>query len=192
MNDTPSSPEANALVEFIPRLVRLADANMSPRLKQKIGAEEMAGSVVGSVWRMNQAGSLPSPVESTEDFWRLLAVIALNKIRKKARHYSTAKRDMRKELNFDESLDTFSAAIQEAGPTTEEDAHAFAADLERLQEGLTEQECAVLHGKLQGLSRFEIAKTLDNGSGVPVSAKTVTRVWQRIQEKARRVADLDP
>jgi len=44
-----SLSDSVVLMDYLPKLIRLADRNMSMRLKTKIDSEEMAYSIIGSL-----------------------------------------------------------------------------------------------------------------------------------------------
>jgi len=190
-NDNPSPSDAIdgeiLLQQYLPKLIRLAERNMSRRLQQKIGADEMAGSVLASVVRLQNEGKLGVEIDRSEDFWRLITTIALCKIRKKANYYKAQKRDHTREAVLAEDGPSLEELAVAAGDPTAADANRVAIVLERLEAELDADERLVLQGKWEGLMLNEIAERMNQGHGR--STKTVTRTWQRIVDRAKRLAD---
>ena len=75
------------------RLRALARANTSAQLARRVDAED----IVQSVFRIFFAGASRGmyDVPAGEDLWKLLLVIALNKIRGESVYHQAAKRDVR-------------------------------------------------------------------------------------------------
>ena len=177
------SEDGTVLLEYLPKLIRLAERNMSSRLRQKLGADDMAHSILGSVVRMTREEKLPIGVQQSDDFWRYLVVVSLFKIRKKARFYAAGKRQSSLEV----PLQDIEYLIQEQGDPSDEGASRVAAVLEKLQEGMTEDERIILAGKIDGKSNAEIAEALNGGQGR--STKTVTRRWKSIESKIKKIVE---
>lgn len=187
--DHPESLErlGTLLIDYLPRLVRLAEANMSGRLKQRVDPDEMANSVLGSVIRMQAQGKLPVNLDDEEDFSALLTVIALNKIRKKVRFHSQQKRNMYEEVNLTDDGPMLADILEQEGNPTEADGAHLAQVLEQLEQALDEDGQIVLAGKRDELIAEEIAGQLNSGRGR--STKTVQRIWKKILRLAGELAD---
>lgn len=183
MSEIKSSSESRILVDYLPKIIRLVERNFSNRLHAKVGAEDMADSILGSVIRMARQGKIQ--VEETDDFWRLLVTISLNKIRKKARYLNAKKRDAGREIDLsNEDLTLEQLAIDQSDPT-EEDGATISDLLIRLHDALDEEGRVVLAGRVNGESNFDIATRIGK------STKTVTRIWNKIQDEIKRVAEQD-
>jgi RNA polymerase sigma-70 factor (ECF subfamily) len=90
-----SEDAATALYSrYAQRLLALAKARTGDDLAARVDAEDIVQSVFGSFFRGANQGLYDAP--SGEEIWGLLLVIAMNKIRVKARHHRAAKRDVRK------------------------------------------------------------------------------------------------
>lgn len=185
MDKEPASVgQSTILSDYLPKLIRLAERNMSRRLKGKVDPEEMAGSVIASVLRMANQGKLK--IESTDAFWKLLVAISLNKVRKKARFYSAQKRDAAREIHVIDDMPALEQLAVAHGNPTEEDGVLIASVLCRLDQEL-DQDCrTVLAGKLEGLSNFDIATQLGQAGK---STKTVTRCWRKVEEATRKILE---
>jgi RNA polymerase sigma-70 factor (ECF subfamily) len=176
--------ESTILSDYLPKLVRLAERNMSRRLQAKVDPAEMAGSILVSIVRMAREGKLK--IEATDDFWKLLVAISLNKVRKKARFYSAQKRDVGREIQIIDDMPTLEQLAVSHGNPTEEDGERIADVLNQLDHELDEDCRTVLAGKLEGLNNFDIASRLgENGK----STKTVIRCWKKVEDATRKIAE---
>lgn len=172
-----------ALVSYIPRLIRLAERNMSKPLQVRVGADDLANSVVKSVFRAFCEGKLNVNLEDDQQFWKYLMVVSLNKIRRKARDNKSGKRD----LTLDQSLSDLEYMIAETSEPSDEEGKQVAEVLVLLESELDADGKLILQGKLQGEASRLIAAKLNGGVGV--STKTVTRRWNEIQTKLRTIIE---
>jgi RNA polymerase sigma factor (sigma-70 family) len=172
-----------ALLDYLPRLIRLAEKNMSRPLQARVGADDLANSVVGSVFRAFSEGKLKVNFEDDEQFWRFLVVVALNKIRKRVRDHSTDKRNVK----LDQSLSDLEYLIQESSDPSDEEGAQVAQILQKLEDELDQDGRIILKGKFEGQSNLMIAEQLKNGIGA--STKTVSRRWKEIQERLREIIE---
>jgi RNA polymerase sigma-70 factor (ECF subfamily) len=76
---------------YAKRLNRLVERQCSAGLARRAGVEDIVQSVFGSFFRRIRRGSYDVP--DGDDLWKLLLVIALHKIRKRAAYHHAAKRD---------------------------------------------------------------------------------------------------
>lgn len=187
--DHPESMErlGELLMDYLPRLVRLADANMSGRIKQRVDPDELANSVLGSMVRMHAQGKLPVSLDDPEDFGALITTIALNKIRKKVRFHRQQKRDVYLEVVPQDDGPALADMLEQEGAPTEADGERLARVLERLEQSLNDEGRIVLAGKRDQLMAEEIARQLNGGKGR--STKTVQRIWKAILQEAEVLAD---
>lgn len=92
---------ANDLFDrYISKLDRLADKQLAGELSGRLDTEDITQSVFRTFFRRITDGQYDVP--QGETIWKLLAVIALNKIRSVGSYHRTAKRDIRKSSSFDE------------------------------------------------------------------------------------------
>lgn len=171
------------LLAYIPRLIRLAERNMSKPLQVRVGADDLADSVIKSVFRAFSQGKLKVNLEDDEQFWKYLTVVSLNKIRRKARDNKSGKRD----LTLDQSLSDLEYMISETSEPSDDEGKQLAEVLVLLESELDADSKLILEGKLQGDSSRIISMKLNGGQGV--STKTVTRRWNDIQEKLRSIIE---
>ena len=174
-----SPGESTILSNYLPKLIRLAERNLSPQLRRKIDEDDIGGTVMRTIIRQARAGVLT--IEESEDFWKLLVAITLNKVRKKARYWKQQKRSIAREQELaadgprmeDIAIDLSNSL---ADPTDAE-GEAFAAILEKLSSNLDETCQTVLAMKMEGLTHIQIAEKLG------VSTRSVTRYVMRIQQE---------
>jgi RNA polymerase sigma-70 factor (ECF subfamily) len=77
---------------YAPRLLALAQARCSPGLAHRLDSEDIVQSVFRRFFRRAKSGSYEVPVGA--ELWKLLLVIALNKIRAAEEHHRAGKRDV--------------------------------------------------------------------------------------------------
>lgn len=171
------------LVAYIPRLIRLAERNMSKPLQVRVGADDLADSVIKSVFRAFSQGKLQVNLQDDEQFWKYLTVVSLNKIRRKARDNKSGKRD----LTLDQPLSDLEFMIAETSEPSDEEGKQVAELLILLESELDADGKLILEGKLQGDSSRTISMRLNGGQGF--STKTVTRRWIDIQDKLRSIIE---
>jgi len=180
MEIPPSSPgESTILGNYLPKLIRLAEKNLSPQLRRKVDENDIGGTVMRTIIRQAREGRLT--IEESEDFWKLLVAVTLNKVRKKARYWKQQKRSISREQELaadgprmeDIAVDLSTPL---ADPTDDE-GQAFAVILEKLSGNLDETCQTVLAMKMEGLTHIQIAEKLG------VSTRSVTRYVTRIQQE---------
>jgi RNA polymerase sigma-70 factor (ECF subfamily) len=81
-------------LRYAHRLRALAKAQCSAELARRIDTEDIVQSVFGSFFR--RAGQGYYDVPAGDELWKLLLVIALNKIRAQSAFHRAAKRDVRR------------------------------------------------------------------------------------------------
>jgi len=180
METPPSSPgDSTILGNYLPKLIRLAEQNLSPALRRKVDENDIAESVIVSIIVKVREGKLH--IEQSEDFWKLLVAVTLNKVRKKARYWKQQKRSITREQELAADGPRMEEiAIDPSTPfsdPTMEEGDAFAAILEKLSSRLNATCISVLTWKMEGLDHHKIAEKLQ------VSTRSVTRYVTRIQHE---------
>ncbi|MEQ1824694.1 MAG: ECF-type sigma factor [Pirellula sp.] len=184
MEIPPSSPgESTILSNYLPKLMRLAERNLSPQLRRKIDENDIGGTVMRTIIRQAREGVLT--IEESEDFWKLLVAITLNKVRKKARYWKQQKRSISREQELAaDGPKIEDLAIDPSTPLadpTDDEGEAFAAILEKLSGNLDETCQNVLAMKMEGRTHIQIAEDLG------VSTRSVTRYVTRIQQELGQI-----
>ncbi len=161
------------------RLRALARANTSAHLARRVDAED----IVQSVFRIFFAGAKEGlyDVPAGEDLWKLLLVIALNKIRAEGVFHRAAKRDVRVTAELDP---------QDSAAEPEDD-DEFATNFLRLVvrdtlERLTETERRLIELRMEGYEVAEIARIMGR------SKRTVERGLQQARTRLKELLDLEP
>jgi RNA polymerase sigma-70 factor (ECF subfamily) len=163
-------------VRYAQRLRALARANTSTQLARRVDAED----IVQSVFRIFFAGASQGlyDVPAGEDLWKLLLVIALNKIRSESVFHQAAKRDVRATAELDR--------LEPAAEPT--DGVDFATSFLRLVvqdtlEQLSPSERQMLELRMEGHEVAEIAQRIGR------SKRTVERGLQQARARLKRLLD---
>jgi RNA polymerase sigma-70 factor (ECF subfamily) len=146
------------------RLQALAVAQTSPALSARVETDDIVQSIFRTFFR--RAGEGAYIVPDGEELWKLLLVIALNKIRNLAAFHTAAKRDVRRTVGGELMDRTFS------DPTDERSMHLFQMVVDEMLEKLPEDHQQVIRHRIEGLEVSEIAQRLGH------SKRTVERVLQ--------------
>src|SRR5262245_5327358 len=77
---------------YSPLLERLADKNLAPGLRPRLGPDDVVQSVCRTFFRRAQEGQFQ--LEGQDNLWRLLVAITLTKIREKTRYHMRDKRGL--------------------------------------------------------------------------------------------------
>lgn len=91
--------ETEAVAKFSQRLLRLANTRMSPKLAQRLDAEDIVQSVFKSFFRRHQDHEFE--FQHANDIWKLLAAITYRKTMQAARFHQRKQRDFRRENHQD-------------------------------------------------------------------------------------------
>jgi RNA polymerase sigma-70 factor (ECF subfamily) len=159
------------------RLRALARANTSAHLARRVDAEDIVQSVFRIFFAAASRGLYDVP--AGEDLWKLLLVIALNKIRAEGIFHQAAKRDVRATAELDRR-DT-------AEPEDDDEA---ATSFLRLVvrdtlEQLTEFERQLIELRMEGYEVAEIARIAGR------SKRTVERGLQQARTRLKDLLDED-
>lgn len=157
---------------YVVRLIALARSRLSRGMRRRVDPEDIVHSAYRSFFVRAAHGEFE--LGQSGDLWRLLAQIALNKLRKQAERHTAARRDVRRDEGTGEMA--FPAAVE---PTPEE-AAMLIEQLRLVAERLSAEERFVLSAYLQGDSIEEIAKRLSK------SPRTVRRAFARVRSQTER------
>ena len=163
--------------QYGPLMHRLAEAHLSPKLKRRVGAEDVVQSVCRTFFRRARGGEFT--LSDSHALWRLLCAITLTKVRQQARHHGRAKRGMGREVPMQSSGDEDSELSrfgQAAGPTPEQEA-IFSEQFQQLIEHLDDEQRQLVLLKLDDLTNDQVAARLG------CSERTVRRLLKEVQEK---------
>lgn len=168
--------ETELFARYLERLTALARARMSASIQTRTDPEDVVLSVYRSFFAGAQRGQFA--IQRSGDLWRLLAAIAIHKVRRTARHHRASKRSVDREQTAGAAFD----AVAEKLPTAE-DSVALAEYLETIYQSLDATERQIVEMRLRGLSHFEIA------SEIKCSERTVRRHLAAFQDRLRRELD---
>jgi RNA polymerase sigma factor (sigma-70 family) len=164
--------------EYLPKLVRVAEARISERFKGKFDENDIVGTVFRSVFRRWKEGKFK--FDDDAEFWRLLVTVAKRKIYNKVRDYKTKIRSIDLEV-----ADAASAIVAAPDPDPA-DAAAFEESLAILGERLNQQEKEIFKLRMEGREYMEIADLLD------ISERHVRRKIVVIRERLKGLFDSVP
>jgi RNA polymerase sigma-70 factor (ECF subfamily) len=159
-------------------LQRLAKSRMAPALQQRVGPDDIVGSVCRTFFRRARKGEFEIP--GTDQLWRLLCAITLTKVRQHARFNYAIQRTPELEVPLgDESAGEVGGDARRRRPPepTPAEAAEFAEAMQQLFAALTEEEQKLVHCRLEGLTQPQIAEKLR------CSERTVRRLLDRIRSR---------
>lgn len=162
-------------------LHRLAEKNLAPGVRRRIGPEDVVQSACRTFLRRAQVGEFQ--LADADSLWRLLCAITLTKVREQTRFHLRQKRGLDQEVHAAE-LSTIGRADfhgQTAGGPTPAEAAAFSDQFQQLLVDLDDEERQIVELKLQECTHEEIADKLG------CSERTVRRIVKRVQERLQSV-----
>lgn len=156
-------------VRYANRLLALAQANRSADMAARVDPEDIVQSVFRSFFQAARQGQYEVP--QGEELWKILLVIALNKIRNQKAFHHAAKRDVRLTANgarFEQLLDEHcdEGTATQLLELTVQDALA----------GLIPQHREMVELRLQGYEVAQIAQATRR------SKRTVERILQECRK----------
>lgn len=99
---------ATALYErYARRVFGLVEAKLGERLRASTDTEDVVQSVFKSMFRGVRSGLYDAPPGST--LWNLLAVIAVHKLRRRAKHQTAQRRDINRNVPLESLVDQISS-----------------------------------------------------------------------------------
>jgi len=158
---------------YVGRLTSLAHSRLSAKLARRIDAEDVVQSVYRSFFVRAREGQYE--LHHSGDLWRLLAVITMNKLRRKVEHHTAAKRQVNQEQSDagEEGLPLYHEALtREPSPV---ETLAVLEEIDLLTRGLTDVQKRMVELRLQGYLIEEIAEA------VARSERTVRRVLEKVK-----------
>jgi RNA polymerase sigma-70 factor (ECF subfamily) len=158
-------------LRYAERLHALASKQSSPELARRVEPEDIVQSVFRTFFRRVAEGQYDVP--EGEEIWKLLLVIALNKVRAAAIHHRAAKRDVRQTAGGE--------AIEDAvGPGSGQGEVALTVlrlTIEEAMAGLPESHRRMIELRVEGHEIAEIA------AAVGRSKRSVERVLQDFRKR---------
>ncbi len=174
-----SDSEINDLFEaYLPKLVRLAEHRIDERFKSKFDPDDVAATVLRSVYRRIKLGTFSFDDDS--EFWRLLVTVTKRKISNKVRHFRTQSRSIECEISNVADL------LKSVPEPTAEEATAFNESLDLLYQSLDEVQQKVFQLRMDGCEYHEIAHQID------MSERNVRRKMDVVKARACQIFFEDP
>ncbi len=157
---------------YAARLLRLADQNTGDDLSSRIDAEDIVQSVFRTFFRRVNDGHYLIP--EGDELWKLLLVIALNKVRMIAEHHRAAKRNVSQ---------TQSIGDADFGQVADA-SQILRMTIDDLLATLPESHRQVVRARIDGYEIAEISQL------VSVSRRSVERILQSFRKRLRKSLDL--
>jgi RNA polymerase sigma-70 factor (ECF subfamily) len=154
------------------RLISLADQNLSRKLAPRLDGADVVQSVFRTFFRRSAAGEFH--IDGSDELWRLLVQITLQKVRAKARQHTAGVRAVTVEEPGGGAAFLARALAHEPGPA---EVAAFVDQIETLLLGLPTLYGDILRLRLEGHSISDAAPKLG------VSRRTVHRALQLLQHR---------
>lgn len=159
-------------IRYAQRLIELADRNTGDDLSIRVDAEDIVQSVFRTFFRRVSDGHYMIP--EGEELWKLLLVIALNKVRLIAEHHRRGKRDVGH---------TKPIGDQDLGQATDT-SEVLRLTLDDVLATLPKSHREVIHLRIDGYEIAEIA------SRVSVSRRSVERILQSFRGRLRSTLEI--
>jgi RNA polymerase sigma-70 factor (ECF subfamily) len=160
---------------YVERLRALAEAKCSANLARRLDAEDIVQSVFRLFFQGVRQGFYDVP--AGEDLWKLLLVMALNKIRAKGAYHKAAKRDVR----LTASVDTSDASLENHVKHGHEGEAFMQVVVKEALEHLDPRQREMVELRVQGHDISEIADKTGR------SKRTVERNLQEVRNKLRNM-----
>ncbi|MFO0957415.1 MAG: sigma-70 family RNA polymerase sigma factor [Isosphaeraceae bacterium] len=168
-------------LRYASRLHMLATRQTPPDLARRVDPEEIVQSVFRTFFRRVARGEYEVP--DGEEIWKLLLVIALNKVRTAGVHHRAAKRDVRQTSGGE----AFDRAVEATGDRDEFALSMLRMVIEELLEGFPEANRRMVELRIEGHEVAEIAEAVQR------SKRSVERVLQDFRSRLDRlIREEDP
>jgi DNA-directed RNA polymerase specialized sigma24 family protein len=150
---------------YIEKLLLLIQKNLAQRFSSRVDAEDLADSVLRTFFGAVADGR--QAISPSDDVWKLLQTIALNKVRNQVKFHDAQKRSVRRTV-------TDPKWVEQLGEPTEQDAVDISDLIEGLVRSLDKPVAKTMEMLLAGSSVDEISETLK------VSTRSVRRYREQI------------
>jgi RNA polymerase sigma-70 factor, ECF subfamily len=162
-------------LRYAQRLNSLVATQCSAELARRAGVDDIVQSVFGSFFRRVRQGFYDAP--DGDELWKLLLVIALNKIRTKATYYHAAKRDAHRTVDGPDAEERLDSQPGGRAPAS---GHLELA-LEEIIERLPPQHQLMVRLRLNGCEVVELARMTGR------SRRSVERILHETRLKLREL-----
>ncbi len=158
-------------VRYSERIFRLASYQTSESLSYQVGSEEIVQTVFRTFFRRAATGQYHAV--DGDELWKLLLVIALNKIRKKSEFHRAQKRDFRRS----KSLEGIRASVDAQVNTDDTAFSVLRMTVNDLLSSFSNVHRKIIELRIQGCKLQEIADKTGR------SKRTAERVLQEFKEQ---------
>lgn len=158
-------------LRYARRLHALAVKQSSPDLAQRLDPEDIVQSVFRTFFRRAAEGHYDVP--DGEEIWKLLLVIALNKVRTAGEYHRAAKRDVR----MTASGSSYERAVEKESGQDETAYLILRMVVDQALEGLPALHRRMIELRIEGYEVGEIAEQVER------SKRTVERVLQEFRAR---------
>lgn len=166
-----SQDAATALyLRYAERLNRLAEREVSADLARRLDSDDIVQSVFRTFFRRAAGGQYE--VADREDLWKLLLVMALNKIRTNGSFHRAAKRSASKTISMDGEV-----APQDLPKNQQEAFQVLKLTVEEVVASLPEEHRDIVWARIEGLEFDEIVHKTGRAK------RTVERILQGFRQK---------
>jgi RNA polymerase sigma-70 factor (ECF subfamily) len=164
---------ARHIVEhFTEPLVAVARRQIGARLRRRVDPEDIVQSTYRSLFGRMRDGQYQ--LGNGQDLWKLLVTLTLNKVRRKAKFHSAARRSVLVEQSHLPDLQSAETNLTEPSA---EDAAELLDLLQQFIASIPVRERAILELRLQGYASSEIAEKTGRAQ------RTVRRTLQQLRER---------
>jgi RNA polymerase sigma-70 factor (ECF subfamily) len=158
-------------LRYAERLHALVTAQSSKDLARRVEAEEIVQSVFRTFFRRAAHGHYSVPAD--EEIWKLLLVIALNKVRAAGAYHRAAKRDMRQTVGGE----AFEHAMESEQGRDEGALAVLRMVIDEVLEGMPAANRQMIELRIEGYDVAEITERVQR------SKRTVERVLQGFRNR---------
>lgn len=158
-------------LRYARRLHALAVKQSSPDLAQRVDPEDIVQSVFRTFFRRAAQGHYDVP--DGEEIWKLLLVIALNKVRAAGEYHRAAKRDVR----ITASGPSYERAVEKEAGQDETAYVILRMVVDQALEGLAPLQRRMIELRIEGHEVSEIARQVER------SKRTVERILQEFRAR---------
>jgi DNA-directed RNA polymerase specialized sigma24 family protein len=167
-------------LRYAKRLHALAKAQSSPDLARRVEPDEIVQSVFRTFFRRASQGEYTVP--DGEEIWKLLLVIALNKVRSVGAYHRAAKRDVRQTAGGE----AYERALESGTANDEAALTLLRLVVEELLEGMSPPHRRMIELRIEGYEVAEIAEKVQR------SKRSVERVLQDFRTRLDGQIQEDP
>jgi RNA polymerase sigma-70 factor (ECF subfamily) len=175
-----SDASTQLYLRYAQRLHALVVAQSSPDLARRVDPEDIVQSVFRTFFRRAAQGDYSVP--AGEEMWKLLLVIALNKVRAAGAYHRAAKRDVRLTMGGE----TFDRAIESERGPDESALTILRMVIDELLEGMPAAHRQMIELRIEGHEVDEIAQKVQR------SKRSVERVLQGFRTRLEALIHEDP